>query len=164
MVIPVIIVICNSCDIRDRIGREIMKASNILVIIITLLTTIPSAVAKDTGDLQITCKPGIRIYLDNSLSGVTKQAEDGLYIQNIKPGKHVIRAEKEDFLPQVFAVKIEAGRTVEIKIGEFPTKPKMRQEGKSGEGEIKAKVGKVIITSIPLRCQILFLGDNITWG
>ena len=120
-----------------------------------------SAMAADTGALQVTSRPGIRIYLDGEFRGITKAEEDGLYIEGLQPGNYEIRAEKTDFMWQKFPVQIKAGKTIEIKIGEFVQNIKIKQEGESDEGKIKAQVGKVIITSVPLRCEILFLGKDM---
>lgn len=120
-----------------------------------------SAMAANTGDVQITCRPGIRIYLDGKFKGITKADEDGLYLEGLKAGTYKLRAEKSDFMPQTFSLQIKAGETIEVKIGELVPDVKIKQEGKSDEGKIKAQVGNVIITSVPLRCKISFVGKDI---
>ena len=74
-----------------------------------------SAMAADTGDLRITGKPGIRIYLDGKPVGVTKEA--GLHLEGIEPGKHEVRAEEVEFGLQRFSVHVKAGKMLEIRIG-----------------------------------------------
>jgi formylglycine-generating enzyme required for sulfatase activity len=132
---------------------------NLIIGVIVLFSIINVAIAENTGDLQITCKPGIRIYLDNTFTGATNSEEDGLYLKNIEAGQHEIRAEKEGFVTKTFVVTIEAGKAVELKIGELIPKPTIRQEDKEDKTEIQ--VGKIIITSIPIKCKVWFLDDVI---
>ncbi len=127
------------------------------VIIFIFISIIPLSMAQDTGDLQVTSKPGIRIYIDNTFAGITKDAEDGLYIEDIEVGQHEIRAEKEGFVTKRFAVTIESGKAVEIKIGDLVPKPTIRQEDRPD----KAEMGKIIVTSVPNECEIAFLDEII---
>jgi sulfatase modifying factor 1 len=76
-----------------------------------------SVMAAETGNLRITCEPGIRIYFDNEFAGVAKSEEGGLHLEAIEPGKHEVRIGEAEFRPQRFNVQIKAAKTTEIKIG-----------------------------------------------
>ena len=76
-----------------------------------------SVVAEETGDLQITCKPGIQIYIDDQLAGVTTEQDGGLLARGITTGIHKVRGENAQFIPSEFEVSIRAGETKQIKIG-----------------------------------------------
>lgn len=75
------------------------------------------AVSDETGNLQIKCSPGIRIYLDDQIAGVTTEQDGELLIHGIDPGTHKIRGENAEFIPSEFEVSIIAGETTQIKIG-----------------------------------------------
>jgi len=75
------------------------------------------AVAAESGNLQIICKPGTRIYLDGELVSVAKSEGDGLYLEGIESGKHEVRVGEAVFRPQRFDVQIKPGETMEVKIG-----------------------------------------------
>ncbi|MFC1717272.1 formylglycine-generating enzyme family protein [Candidatus Poribacteria bacterium] len=75
-----------------------------------------SAIAADTGSLNILCKPGIQIYLDGELSGITTSEEEGgLLLESIAVGEHKIRGGES--IPQEFGVLIRAGETRKIRLG-----------------------------------------------
>jgi hypothetical protein len=74
--------------------------------------------AAETGDLKIVCDPGIRIYFDDQLAGVTTEQDGGLLIHGISPGVHKIRGENTEFMPSEFETSIMAGKMTQIKIGE----------------------------------------------
>ncbi len=75
------------------------------------------ALAVDTGKLRIVCKPGIRLYLDDQIAGVTTEQDGGLLVHEVSPGIHKVRGEDFEFIPLEFAVSVRAGETTEIKIG-----------------------------------------------
>lgn len=76
-----------------------------------------SAVAEETGNLQITCKPGIQIYIDDQIAGITTEQDGGLLEHGITAGIHKVRGENAGFVPSEFEVSIRAGETKQIKIG-----------------------------------------------
>ncbi|MBW2610411.1 MAG: DUF1566 domain-containing protein [Deltaproteobacteria bacterium] len=69
------------------------------------------------GDLQITCEPGLRIYLDGKFVGKSNFKDDGKYLSNLEPGTHTIRVEKLGFLSKEYEINIADGKISEIKVG-----------------------------------------------
>ena len=50
-----------------------------------------------SGEVQVLCEPGVSIFIDNDFKGKTNKEEEGLYIDDVFPGSHTIRAVKEGF-------------------------------------------------------------------
>ena len=75
------------------------------------------ALSVDTGKLRIICKPGIRLYLDDQIAGITTEQDGGLLAHEVSPGTHKVRGEDFGFIPLEFAVSIRAGETTEVRIG-----------------------------------------------
>jgi len=84
-----------------------------------LLTVGGLAAAEETGRLQVTCRPGVRVYLDGDFVGLTAVDEDGLYLRDVPAGGHVVRVEKLGFEPQEVDVEVRAGRATEFRVGEL---------------------------------------------
>ena len=57
------------------------------------------------GDIQVSCSPGLRVYLDDEFMGTSSAKEDGLFLMNVPHGTRVIRVEKDGFVPQ--SIQIE---------------------------------------------------------
>jgi hypothetical protein len=49
-----------------------------------------AATAASATDLQILCREGAHVRLDGADAGVCRQAEEGRYLRNLAPGKHVV--------------------------------------------------------------------------
>jgi hypothetical protein len=77
------------------------------------------AAASDTGRLQVTCRPGVRVYLDGDFVGLTTADEDGLFLREVSAGGHVIRVEKLGYEPQELEVEVRPGRATEARVGEL---------------------------------------------
>ncbi|MHC4368717.1 MAG: peptidase associated/transthyretin-like domain-containing protein [Planctomycetota bacterium] len=78
-------------------------------IIGTMILALPGW-AEETGFIQIKCAPGVQLFLDGNLKGVTNEDVGGLIIQNVKPGRHEVKAVKPKFQPQVSTVTVNAGK------------------------------------------------------
>ncbi len=106
---------------------------------------VPQALAQ-TGDVQVTAPPGMRIYVDGRFKGVTTAQEDGKYLRHLPTGRHTIRAEKSGFLAKFFEVLVRPGEPVGIRVDQLKSDP-------------RHKAGTLTFRSIPFSCQILFLGQ-----
>ena len=58
------------------------------------------------GDIQVLCEPGLRVYLDGKLAGTSSAKEDGLFLPALPEGAHIVRVEKDGFVPQSFRVQV----------------------------------------------------------
>lgn len=110
------------------------------------------------GDLQISCEPGLRIYLDGKFVGKSTVEEDGKYLSNLSQGTHAIRIEKSGFKPVLFTVNIKEGDIIEKKIGKLIPGIKETDLGESDQSTITQAVGTLIIGSAPITCKFKLLG------
>lgn len=113
-----------------------------------------SALCQATGYIQVDCEPDVIVFMDGEFRGITKADFNGLIIQDVPVGKHKLRAVKEGFASQEADVFVDGGKVLKFKLQKFVPKVKITEEGKEGEGEVKAKTGTIIINSIPIDCSV----------
>ncbi|OYV97665.1 MAG: hypothetical protein B7Z68_02940 [Acidobacteria bacterium 21-70-11] len=116
---------------------------------VLLLTSIP--VVSFAGDVQVLCPPALRVYLDGKAVGASSAKEDGLFLADVKEGSHVIRVERDGFLPQSFKVEVEKV-PIEVKVGEFSPAPQAPHESPAAPAEVVPTAGSLIVTSAPQNC------------
>ena len=75
--------------------------------------TVSSGIAA-TGDLQVTCEPGVRIFIDGILKGETYQEDNGLFVEGLSPGEHTLRANKTNYQPITRKFIIIENQAIEI--------------------------------------------------
>ena len=105
------------------------------------------------GDIQVACEPVLRVYLDGKLAGTSSSKEDGLFLANVPAGAHVIRVEKDGFVPQSFQVEV-AKLPIEVKVGAFSPVPVMREDVETDRAMAKQPGGKLLVTSAPQECLV----------
>ena len=96
----------------------VFKNSKWVVLIIFLLSLTESAInAQDQnnkyGNLLIICDEGFRVYVDADFKGFTNKEQDGLFIQNIEAGPHMVTIKKSGLKDYTFSIEIDSGKTVE---------------------------------------------------
>ncbi len=120
------------------------------------------------GDIQVSCEPGLRVYLDDEFAGLSNARQDGFFLLDVTPGNHNVRVEKDGFLSQSFQVRVKK-LPVEVKVEVFtPVPTPVPGDGKedrdgtgeaappdgSGEEEVRQLVGRLLITSAPQNCEV----------
>ncbi|MFC1707283.1 SUMF1/EgtB/PvdO family nonheme iron enzyme [Planctomycetota bacterium] len=135
------------------VGNAQRRPAALVALIVLLLLAWP-LLAQETGYIQVVCEPGVKIFLDGDLKGVTSSDVDGLILQNVSAGKHTLRAVKEGFQPQEAELTVEAEGVLKHEIRPFRPKVKITQEGESTAATIKQKTGTLIIQSLPIECRI----------
>ena len=100
-----------------------MKSRRIVVFI--LLTGV--AAISLAGDIQVSCKPGLSIYLDGQYMGESTAMQDGLFLMNVKNGTRTIRVEKDGFVPRTIEVEV-TNFPIEVRIGELVPNPSGRRK------------------------------------
>jgi hypothetical protein len=118
---------------------------------LVVLASVP--VMSFAGDIQVSCEPALRVYLDGKLVGTSSAKEDGLFLANVPEGTHVIRVEKEGFAPQIFQVKVPK-LPIEVKVGEFSPEPQARPQREPGGAKVEQQVGDLLVTSVPQNCVV----------
>ncbi len=105
------------------------------------------------GDVQVLCEPALRVYLDGKPVGTSSAKEDGLFLANVVEGEHVIRIEKDGFVPQSFQVQVEK-IPIEVKVGALAPEPPAPRESPAGPAKVVQVAGNLIVTSAPQNCVV----------
>lgn len=121
----------------------------------------PTPVFAGTGDLQVTCEPGVRVFIDNNFRGISKESEGGLFISDLTPGAHSLKVIKKGFDAYEGEVVIKEFEAVEIKV-KF-TEPAQKIIQLSPEkGEATARVGVLELRSAPMGAFVFIDGEKKT--
>jgi hypothetical protein len=120
----------------------------LFLVISTIVPTLSFA-----GDIQVRCEPALRVYLDGKLLGTSNSRDDGLFLANVPGGAHVIRVEKDGFVPQSFQVDVK-NLPIEVKVEAFSPEPPVGHEGETGGATIKQTTGNLLVTSAPQDCVV----------
>lgn len=118
---------------------------------VVLLTTVPAM--SFAADIQVACGPALRVYLDGRFVGTSSSKEDGLFLANVPGGAHIIRVEKDGFVPQSFQVEVR-NLPIEVKVGEFSPEPVNRHEKETSGARVQQHVGNLRVTSAPQNCVV----------
>jgi hypothetical protein len=105
------------------------------------------------GDIQVACEPGLRVFLDGKLAGTSNAKEDGLFMANVPEGAHVIRVERDGFVPQSYQVEV-ATLPIEVRVGAFLPAPLTRKDAQPDRDTAKQPGGKLLVTSAPQECVV----------
>jgi hypothetical protein len=118
-----------------------------------LLLVMAVAAVAGAGDIQILCEPGIRVYLDDELAGISSRLDDGLYLMDVARGPHTVRVEKDGFRPQSFEVVVGAA-PLEVSVEEFEALPAEPTGAASVPGPAPVSLGSLVVTSAPQNCVV----------
>jgi len=113
------------------------------------------------GDIQVACEPALRVYLDGKLAGTSSSREDGLFLANVPAGAHLVRVEKDGFVPQSFNVEVR-DLPVEVKVAEFSPAAQARPGSTSSGAEVQQPAGTLLVTSAPQNCAVEVDGRSQT--
>lgn len=108
------------------------------------------------GDIQVSCPPALRVLLDGRPAGTSSAREDGLFLANVAPGVHIVRVEKDGFVPQIFKVEVR-DVPLEVKVDELVPEPpsiKAPKEPEVPKPEVSRAPGDLVITSAPQNCAV----------
>ena len=119
------------------------------------------ALAGETGYIQIKCEPGVQIFLNHSLEGVTNTEQGGLIILDVDPGYHELEVVKSGFQPRVDIVTVVADQVVAFEVKPLIPKVKIIQEGEKQPIELTLKVGSLQIYSLPIECSLSIDGLGV---
>jgi hypothetical protein len=113
------------------------------------------------GDIQVFADPGLRVYLDDDLMGVTTEAQDGLYLLDVDPGAHTLRILKDGFLPQHFEVNTgELPIEIRVDAADFVPQPTPAEPRPPAvdpvptEPATPQQVGQLVVISAPQSCTV----------
>jgi hypothetical protein len=120
---------------------------------VLFLLLVGVAAVSSAGDIQVSCKPGLSIYLDDQYMGESTAMQDGLFLMNVKKGTRTLRVEKEGFVPRTIEVEV-SDYPIEVRVGELvPLSPESEPAAPTPI-PIEPAVGVVVITSAPQNCVV----------
>ncbi|MBC8550032.1 MAG: hypothetical protein ISR95_01065 [Candidatus Marinimicrobia bacterium] len=128
-----------------------MSRKTILIFLGIVLSI--SAIAQDTY-IQVVAEPGISVFINQNLMGVTNSDYGGLIIENVSPGKQTIKMIKEGFNPQEEQIDVKQGEVFTYMVRPFIPKLKISESGNTGQQEIEMKVGNLLVQSLPISISI----------
>lgn len=110
------------------------------------------------GIIQITCEPGVLVFLDGELKGETAAELGGMILRAVTPGTRALKFVKDGFDPAEGRVVVEPGGVAAFKVQPFAREMKVKQSGKAGDSQITQKTGRLVIQSVPIQCGISIPG------
>ena len=116
-------------------------------------------VSAGTGDLQVTCESGVRVFIDNNFRGVSTESEGGLFISDLTPGAHTVKVIKKGFDAYEGKVVIKEFEAVEVKVKFSKIAEKIIQlSPESGEATIP--LGVLELRSAPMGASVFIDGEK----
>jgi hypothetical protein len=96
--------------------------------LLALLGAIPAVAAEKPGlgSIHVRAKPGIVVFIDGKLAGVSLSGKEGITIPDVSPGKHSLRMTLLGFRSKTLAVTVLAGKTVELEVGDLLVRARIR--------------------------------------
>lgn len=104
-------------------------------------------------DIQVTCPPGLEVFLDGRHMGTCNAREDGLVLLDVAAGEHEIRIESEGFLPRTVHVRV-ASSPIEVEVAELYPAPVRDAVPSPVARETPGLTGSLVVTSAPQRCEV----------
>ena len=123
----------------------------LLWLCLAILTIVPAL--SFAGDIQVACEPGLRVYLDGTFVGTSNSKEDGLFLANVPEGAHIVRVEKDGFVPQSYQVEVTT-LPIEVRVGVFLPAPLIRKDAETDKATAEHPGGKLLVTSAPQECVV----------
>jgi len=111
-----------------------------------------SAIAADTGYIQVKAPPGITIFLDGNFKGKTTAGLGGIILEDVPAGRHVIKAVKSGFTPKQATLRVNADAVVSWTVGSFTPMIKVRETGDPKPPY--QPVGSLVVKSVPIELSI----------
>jgi hypothetical protein len=107
--------------------------------------------------IEVKGEPDLSVYLNSKFKGKITDEAGIFIIENVTPGKNLIKIVKEGYTPFEETIIVKANEVLAYKVKPF-TKHKVyvSQEGNTAETDKKAiiKTGKLIVQSVPIEIKI----------
>ncbi len=131
----------------------------VLLGLVVALVPWRGAAAQDTGYIKVQCEPGVQIFLDGILEGVSSRDQEGLIIEGVAFGNRIVKALKPGFTPQKRGVSIGNGKVM-VRFKDFRPDPAVDQRGEKQATPIQLRVGSILVKSFPVDCMVDFERAN----
>lgn len=124
-----------------------------LLIALCFMITAKTVQAQD-GHIQIESEPGVAVFLNDNLKGITTSEFGGLIIQNVPAGNHLLRFTLEGFNPQEERITLRQGQVYVYRVRSFVPRVRITEHGAEGDQQIGLQVGRLMIQSLPVAIRI----------
>ena len=122
-----------------------------------LLLLISSGSFGQNAYIQVNGEPGLSVFLNSQFKGKTTVEYNGYIIENVTPGKNVIKIVKEGYTPFEETITVKSGEVFAYKVKPFTKNAVyISEQGNSGQTDKKAVIetGKLIVQSVPIEIKI----------
>jgi hypothetical protein len=123
----------------------------------TLLMLTSTILFGQNAYIQVDGEPNLSVYLNSKFKAKTTAELGGCIIENVTPGKNLIKIVKEGFIPFEETITLKPNEVFSYKVKPFiKNKVTIEESGNSGETDKKATIetGKLIIQSVPINIKI----------
>ena len=137
------------------------KAKFIKAFIFLAMVMVSNLAIGQNAYIQVTGEPDLSVYLNNEYKGKTNVEYSGYIIQNVTPGKNLIKIVKDGYTPFEETITVKAGEVFAYKVKPFVKNSVfISQQGNSGHTDKKAEIatGKLIVQSLPIEIKITIPG------
>ena len=133
------------------VNRELFLGAFLVLVNFMIATEI---VLAQEGYIQIESEPGVTVFLNDNLQGVTSSEFGGLIIQNVPAGNHLLRFTLDGFNPQEEQIALRPGQVYAHRVRPFVPRVRITEHGKTGDQQIGLQVGRLKIQSLPVAITI----------
>lgn len=106
------------------------------------------------GYVQIVAAPGVEVYVDDLLVGVTDESVDGLLLRDVAPGDRRLRFVLAGFEPREVTVTVVEGRVVVHELVPFEPPLRIEETGPRETSELRLLTGTLVVQSLPVAAEI----------
>jgi hypothetical protein len=127
------------------------------IFLFTLLMFTNTILLGQTAYIQVEGEPNLSVFLNSKFKAKTTVELGGCVIENVPPGKNLIKIVKEGFIPFEETITLKSGEVFSYKVKPFiKNKVTIEESGNTGETDKKATIetGKLIIQSVPINIKI----------
>lgn len=127
------------------------------IFLFSLLMLSSTILLGQTAYIQVDGEPNLSVFLNNKFKAKTTTEIGGCVIENVTPGKNLIKIVKEGFIPFEETITLKPDEVFSYKVKPFiKNKVTIEESGNSGETNKKAAIatGKLIIQSVPINIKI----------
>lgn len=125
--------------------------------ILFFLILVSNNIFGQTSYIQVIGEPNLSIFLNNQFKGKTTVEYKGYIIENVTPGKNVIKIVKEGYTSYEETITVKTGEVFAYEVKPFSKNSVyISEQGNTGQTEKKETIetGKLIVQSLPIEIKI----------
>jgi len=138
--------------------RSVRWLTGFVALVLAVPGSVRAASAQETGFAQVQCEPGIRLFLDGTLHGISNQDQGRLVLEAVPVGERTVKALKTGFTPQERRVQVAMGGAV---VAFESLRPRLQVEPAA---PLVLETGTLIGKSVPVGYTVLIERANGAGG